>query len=509
MKQKLLFSIYAIFLTFGHAMGEEPKATEEQNIYINGMKIPLADALELVLRNNLTLRKSKYDVIMSDSAERRARKKYAPVVDVEASVLKRKQPASGGTVFSGDEFEQYELTASISKLFGTGTVLSAGITQHLSDSNDPEIPMLKDQDPAYYKPSLFFSVQQELLKNSFGENHRREDKLNKLNSAITRSALLDQLSGLVVQALIDYWQVTIEKKGVENAQKEVETATYVRNTIARNVRLGISEQYELNQYNSIVASAESRLSQREQANREAVRTLLRTVNMPPETQVSGITDLTDVLPSLNEQESLEAAFSKRIDYRNALRALEIARESRKISENNALPSLSAILSVQGNGQDEDILTANADLPGFTYPTWQASVKMSYPLWDEEIRTSVRDSRLTIKQREIEIEELKSEIRDDVLNRLEHVRLAHDVLLKTRRVRTESEAYYAKVIARSNQGRLNATVVKIAMDSLNSSRQEELARLIEFNVALLRLDLAKNEIFERYQIDIEKLIAEVE
>lgn len=505
----LTVSILPVFAQAADDVKSGAEEQEEQNIYLNGTKIPLKTALELVLRNNLTLKKARYDVIMSDSSLRKSRKQYAPILELETKYLKQKQPVSGSTVFSGDEYSEISISGGISKRFGTGTTVSTGVTQSRSDSNDAAIPGVKEEYPAYYEPSLYVTLQQELLRNSFGINERREEEVLRINAKIQREALIDELSGLVIQALIDYWQVTIEKKALENAQKELDSASYVRSIIARNVRLGISENYELNQYNSIVASAESKVAQREQALREAIRTLLRTVNMPPETQVSGVTDLVDTLPELDSQVALDAAFKKRVDYQNAKRSLEAAELQVNISENNALPSLEASVSVESNGQDETLTGANADIPPLNYPTVQAQLKMSYPLWDEEIKTSRRDARLSVKQRKIELEDLSQEVRDEVLNQLESVQLTHKILMKNRRMRQESEVYYNRVMRRSRQGRLNATVVKNALDSMNTSRQQELESLIQYNIALLRFDLAKNEVFERYEIDVEKLIAEVE
>jgi hypothetical protein len=48
-------------------------------------------------------------------------------------------------------------------------------------------------------------------------------------------------------------------------------------------------------------------------------------------------------------------------------------------------------------------------------------------------------------------------------------------------------------------------VKFALDSLVQARQGELEALVQYNVALLQFDLARNEIFDRYNVDVEKYI----
>lgn len=499
-----------------NATEEETKSKEKQTFMIEGIEIPIEKAIELVIKKNLTLRAAKYDLIKTDTAARKFNKKYAPVVSAEGNYSNQKNPPSGSTVFSGTEMYQMDVTASISKLFSTGTLVQLGVTEIYSDSNDQALTMnigmseviIKPEDPAYHKPNFFIYIQQELLKNSFGYQDRKEEKILKNSSKMQRDSLLYELSGLVVNALVDYWQVTIQKEALKNAEMELKSARYVRNIIARNIRIGLAERFDLNQYNAVVETAESKVALAHQNYAEAVRKLLRTINMPPETKVEGITNLVDTLPSLNKEKALEAAFSKRVDYKNALLDLENAELEVKKFENEALPSLTANFKIASYGQDENITPAWGDTAKLTYPSWSAGIKMSYPLWDEGVKTDVRNAHLHVKQAKINLEDMRQEIRDDVLNKLERVRLQHEVLLKSRNARIQSEAYYYRLMVRARQGKFNSVQVKNALDSVTGARQQELEMLVQYNISLLQFDLAKNEIFEKYKINIERIIKEV-
>jgi len=101
-----------------------------------------------------------------------------------------------------------------------------------------------------------------------------------------------------------------------------------------------------------------------------------------------------------------------------------------------------------------------------------------------------------------------EIRDEIRSRIEGVRLAHSMLLKTRQVRTEAETYYYRLLLRSRQGKFSSVAVKSGLDQMINSRQQELVSLVQYNLALLQLDLAQNTIFDRYHVDVEKILAEV-
>jgi outer membrane protein TolC len=323
-----------------------------------------------------------------------------------------------------------------------------------------------------------------------------------------RAAIINQLSGLVVGALVDYWTVTIQKSAVDISKLELETNRQVRGIIAQNAAYGLSEAYDLNQYNALVAGSETKVAMAEQSYRDAVRKLLRTLNMPPETQVKGVTDLLDKLPPLDADAGVNAAFEKRVDYKNALIALENSKNDLKMQENNSMPSLTLSLGLNTAGQSEDVVPAFRDASIAKYPALSARMKLSYPLDDREQKTNLRNAYLKVRQSQLSLDNLKLEVRDDVRSRCEQAKLQYEILQKAHTVRAESELYHQKLFVKFRQGKVTSVTMKLGTDSMVQSRQRELESLVYYNVALLQYDLAKNEIFERYNVDVEKYIKAV-
>ncbi|HSV96893.1 MAG TPA: TolC family protein [Spirochaetota bacterium] len=489
--------------------GEEMSATGAEKtatITIAGHVITLERAIDLVLRNNLTLQSAKYNVIMSDSDYERFSGKFSPSLNLEGGYANQKSPPTGMSAFTGDRQYQYDASASISKLFSSGTTISAGVKEVFFDANDPGVPAFGiEKTPAYHKPSLFVSLQQELLRNAFGRGDRLQKEMLNSAAQMQRAAIINELSGLVVSTLIDYWTITVQKSAVENARLELESARQVRDIIARNARYGLGELYDLNQYNALVASSEAGLDAAAQRHREAVRKLVRTMNMPADTKVEGVTDLVDALPALDEDAAVKTAFEKRVDYRNARLMLENADRELGYHKNNALPSLVISMGLNTLGQDENYSPAMRDTASAKYPSWEARAKLTYPLDDRELKVNLRNAELRRRQAAIDLDRTKLEVRDDVLNSLERVRLLHSSLGKARTARSESELYYQRLLARFRQGKATAVNVKFALDALVQARQGELEALVQYNVTLLGFDLAKNEIFDRYNVDVEKYI----
>jgi hypothetical protein len=89
-----------------------------------------------------------------------------------------------------------------------------------------------------------------------------------------------------------------------------------------------------------------------------------------------------------------------------------------------------------------------------------------------------------------------------------VRLTYEIFQTSRTARKESEAFYNRMLARTRTGKLNFQLVGQALEGMVASRQKELESLVNYNISLLQFDLAKNEIFERYGVDVEKILERV-
>ncbi|HRP68293.1 MAG TPA: TolC family protein [Turneriella sp.] len=485
----------------------ENKPTEA-TFTIAGTQLSIQDAINIVLEKNLTLQAAKYDVLMTDTNAMKLEKKYAPTLSGEVQHLDFSN--SPLDAFNGNY--QNNAYVSISKLFATGTTVGGGYRYqqlHSEASNGFLGLPIKTPESTNNFHGYFINVQQELLRNSFGYNDRKMDQIARKQSVAQRAYTINLLSGLVVQALTDYWQVTIQKFALENAKLEEKSNRQVRAIVARNVNYGLGESYDLNNYNARVANSVAKVAMTEQSLKNATRKLLRTVNMPVDTQIEGITNLVDVLPNLDADAALKAAMEKRVDLKNAKTELEVAELQSDLYGNQALPSLTAYFNLVSNGTNNMIM-----FPGFPSagalqsPQWQVGVRASYPLWDQEIKANKRNANMQLSQARIKIANAEQEIRDDVLTRLENVRLTHEIFQNSRTSRKESEAFYNRMLARTRTGKLNFQLVGQALENMVANRQRELESLVNYNIALLQFDLAKNEVFERYRIDVEAILDRV-
>jgi outer membrane protein TolC len=167
--------------------------------------------------------------------------------------------------------------------------------------------------------------------------------------------------------------------------------------------------------------------------------------------------------------------------------------------------MTAFYTLSTLGQSDVFSTAFNDATTTRYPTWKIGVSISYPLWDKGIKTAIRNAEYKFQQSQIKLAQLKKEVEDEVTEKYQAVHLQYNVMINTRTVMTESQIYYEKIMQNAQRGRFNSIVVKNALDSIIDARQRVLEAVVQYNIALLQFDLSKNEIFDRYNIDIAELL----
>lgn len=460
---------------------------------IGGKKVTLGDAIRMVLENNRDTLTGAYEVAMSDAEYLKLKGKYSPVFNLGGGISYQKYPDMAAPIY-GMEQKRWDISASLSKMFSTGTTVSTGIGHPRTEIDWP--PRSK-----YYSPEVFVSLQQELFKNSFGYIDRRLLKINKNLSQIKREYLLFQLSGLVIEAVLDYWTVIIHMSALDNAELQLKETQRLHTIISENVRLGLSEEFELNYYNTLVALAESKTMNARQNLSDALKKLLRTLNID-DMEFTGTVVLSDRLPVVDSAGALDDAYKKRADYNNAVLTLQNAKMNLEIYKNEGLPSVTAEVNGTTLAQREGVNDAYSDISSTKYPGWEARLMLTYPLNDTAQKTNKRDAKYQLEQAKLQVDKFKRLVKDDVATSIEHIHTFFNLYQKTNEARYQSEVYYRKLRDSLKRGRFTSAVVKNGLDTMIESRHAELEALVHYNITLLKFHLAKNDLFDQYHINVD-------
>jgi outer membrane protein TolC len=178
---------------------------------------------------------------------------------------------------------------------------------------------------------------------------------------------------------------------------------------------------------------------------------------------------------------------------------------------NQKPSLKA--SMRYGSIDQNYISAmdNWSSPkgvyAFMYPQLYAELKMDYPLWNAEIQAEIKAASVDKQSYQIREQQLKDSIRDEIKDRNQLVNTSYSILQESIKTQKETREFYNGLLSRFRQGRYNALTVKTALDALVQSELGVTQAKINYNINLLRYELAKNSVFENYGVDIYRIISE--
>lgn len=477
----------------------------------------IQEAIQKVLENDPTIQRKKLDLLNADRDELKNEGQYAWKAIGKASIQQDRLPFNQLNIFTGTKTQTNTYEAAVEKRFETGTYFRVGATGTRFDSNAFEDPF---RTPGGFSglgiPPLFTSVvsitiAQDLLRNAFGYNERKRQKILQNNSEILKEELEKNISELVVSSLVDYWDFVVKENTVITYEKLLNSTREIRNLTIRKQGIGLSESFEVNQWNALLANAESTLQNAIVQRDEARRKLLRTLQLPEDTIISKTTPLAEELPpGINYEKDLEYAFAHRADYKSFLKKLENSELAIKIAYNEALPTLrvSGTYGYQSQnleGFQRGFTSTRDGVPSQRFPTQQGSIDINYPINDKGVKASIRDAEIQKRQAILEGKDLERLIADEVKTRIEALVTSYKIYQNAKTTEQESNKYYNGVLRSFRQGRFNAVTVKNALDANIQDQLNLIRTQVDFNINLHRYYIAKNSLFEEYKIPKENLI----
>ncbi|MCB1179074.1 MAG: TolC family protein, partial [Leptospiraceae bacterium] len=143
-----------------------------------------------------------------------------------------------------------------------------------------------------------------------------------------------------------------------------------------------------------------------------------------------------------------------------------------------------------------------------YPEKRIEFIVNYPLFDEGVKAGVRDAKININQLKDQELNLLKEIEEELQNRLDAIYSSHKNLTIAKKNLEENRKYYNGIVRKFGQGRYTALDVKKALDDLAQSELILIQSKVNFNINILRYDLTKNSLFEKYGINPDSIIDEI-
>ncbi len=503
----IVSAMIVLFSGPGILSAQEMVTKEEQRTVPSTLK----EIVHFVLENNNTVRLQQLEILKSDTEKEKDDSLYTPVVRFSYQGFSKTDKETSTSILQGTKTNQNTYQAGISKLFSTGTFVDLQVQDQRFDNNAGEgrfatgLAASFAQEPIH-TGSVQVSVSQELLKNSFGYSLRRKSEIARNVSAIQREATTFVLSQLVVKAMIDYWNLSIAEEAVKTQEILLRNTVNLRNITARKTTLGLAEAFEVNQWNALQAQAETALQRAILDRNNKKRELLRTMNLDPATELTGTTALAVTMPdNLNPEQDIQDAWETRPDLKNISLQRKNAKLAAEMAQNNLLPSVTIAGRYASTDKGRHARTAYYEVPNGKYPESAVEFKVQYPIGDDGARVDARNAKLALRQLDIQEEDIKRKIEDEIRNGYDNIKASYEIYKKAEYASDQTEDFYNRLVARYRQGRFTAESVKQALDALVQSRMNVLSAKIGFNIAIVNYDMIRNKIWENFEVDIESVL----
>ncbi|EMO39380.1 outer membrane efflux protein [Leptospira noguchii serovar Autumnalis str. ZUN142] len=498
---------------------EENKKSSVENLGDSKkiLRLTLRDAVNHVLEKNITIQNAKMEYVKADGSELKNESQFTWNVVGGITVFRTTLPANRNNIFAGTKQSQDRLSVGIEKNFRTGTYakLEASTTRFDTSAfeNQGTTPsnLASLAIPPLYTGALTITLSQEILKYSFGKTQKEKEAILRQNTVIKREELIFILSQLVAQTLIQYWSLNIYDSNVKTLQDLESNTRNIRDLTVRKRNLGLSEGFEVNLWNSILSQTAGNLEKAKVSRKEAERNLIRILNADPSSKIEGVTDLQENVPSdFNVEKDYLYALDHRTDLKNLRKQREIAELNLKIKEAEDMPSLKLSGAYSTRGQNivspqQNLTDGNRGIASFKYPEAYAAFQFSYPLWDKGIKADIRNAKLDVQNLEKKEAELKLSIKEELENRYAAIVADKDIFEGAKKRKEEANKFYKGLSERFRQGRFTAVAVKNALDNVIQSELQVTQAKIQLNIDILRYELAKNHIFERFGVNVNDII----
>lgn len=500
---------------------KNPKESPDISKQLRNLTVDLTlkEIIQRLVDKNVLVQNSKQEYAKVDTELMKNDSKYAWKLLGEIQTYKAKLPVNSLNLVSGNKQQQDKISVGIEKMFQTGTYFKIEASTIRFDTNAFESSSSSNSvlsimsAPPLYTGAISLTLSQEILKYSFGKTEKNLEKMLQLQSLGRQDVIIFNLTGLVVQTFVDYWTLAMLDSSISTTEKILRNTRNIRNLTYKKQSIGLSEKFELNQWNGIVYQLESQI-EKSKLDRELLQNKLnRSLHLDSGTKIGKIGDMVDALPKdLDLEKDTQYALDNRLDLKNIKKQKEVAKLGLSNAEDEDMPSLkiSGVYSTRGQSfisPQENLYDYNYGILSGKYPEVRAKIELSYPLWDQGIKSNIRDAHVQIKQLEIQEANLRREIIDEMKIRFDSILSSYDILKNAIRIEKETSTFYNSVYNQFVIGRVSAIIVKNALDAYSQAQLGAMQAKINYNINLLRYDLTKNYIFEKYGIEIYQILEE--
>jgi len=494
-------ALVAVFGTSASVFAQASLASQQVAASAPQVRRLTADeAVKLALENNLGIQIARFDPQIEDLNVLTARTNWAPSLTSTLSNTRIQQPSTN--IFTGSTEDKLTNVQYVSN-FGVeqalpwgGGAYEIGWNNNRSDSNVAG----NTWNPAV-NAQFLMNYSQPLLRGFRIDNTRQQLQVSLKNREIADVELRQTLASTTRTVRNAYWNLAYAVASLAVQQQSLELAQEsLRNTRAR-VEIGTTPPIDIVEAEAEVAAREESAIVA-QANIATTEDTLRALVFDPAmpdfwTIRIEPTDLPPFQPTVVDVDAaVRIALSRRTDLQRTERSMEVTDVNIRYFQNQTLPEVTGnfnygLRAVGGTRIstgavliDKSYGSVLNDLLSQDFPTWTASLNISYPIGTSPAEASLARSRLQKSQAQTQLKNQQLQVATQVRQQARNVTTNQQRVQSTRVSRQLADRRLDAEQRKFEAGTSTSFLVFQAQRDLSQARNNELRAVLDYNQSVV-------------------------
>jgi outer membrane protein TolC len=396
---------------------------------------------------------------------------------------------------SARRYSTGNFSAGARKRFATGTDAEIASALDYTDDTDEGV----GQNPVF-DSALSLLVQQDLLRDAGVDINRTPILTAEDRWAIARQGVRDVTMQTMLDVESAYWGLYFAKADLRVRQAQLERANRLVQVAESQVRVGEAAPIEITRSRSSAAAQEVAILDAQNRISLLRNRLLRLLGVLDPARIKDGLELADepggIRPVGTLDDSVNIAWDRRPDCRQADLLLHIADLRERFTRNQQLPSLKLYGGVGLAGRDEEAARSGRALAEADYPTWEVGVTFEIPLPNRAAVGTYRAAALERKRASTLRRAVLERAVREVADALDELRTAAQRIDSARQSRDLAQELLTAEEKSFRLGRSDSLDVLNAQAALATAEREELRARTAYATALAALYAVRGDLIEK-------------
>lgn len=397
---------------------------------------------------------------------------------------------------------------SYTQAFSSGTSIGASYGYQRQLSN--QLHLLFNPD---FTPGFTMTVAQQLV-NGFGfAVNRALIKVAQNEQNIERESFREQTVAVLVTAQNAYWDLMAAQEAVRAAQLELTAAQQLTANNRKEFDVGVMSRLDIATAESAAAASQRDLvvAQTNEQNAELTLKTLLTKNLD-EPLASAAIECADAFPEPGDTplpplaDALSVAKENRPEIPIAEGNIKSEQDAQPFVKNALLPSVNVFALVSNSALYNVFGTSFVEAVEFKYPQIAFGVSISFTVHNRQAQADEIRTRLELRQQQDTLVRAKSQVEVDVQNGLVASQQSEQQLKAAREALRLAEVQLDAEQKRLVAGISTAYNVVLAQRNVFTARLAEVQARDTYAKARVQLDQAMGTTFEKNHLTIDRALA---